>query len=151
MWINGSEALIHVIILRSEVTYSLIYVDIPLLSIDPNRRLIPQPYTTHNDMSFSFYRYILVKCDWPITNTNKQANVMFSQVSVCSQRGGGLHGMHAPPLNPQACTPPGTPPVDTTRCAQWAGGTHPTGMHSCFFCIYEWIRPTFIFWIRSNC
>ena len=23
------------------------------------------------------------------------------------------------------------PPPDTTRCGQWAGGTHPTGMHFC--------------------
>ena len=79
----------------------------------------------------------------------KFAKVMFSQVSVCP-RGGmcGKHaprhtcppGMHAPghahPLG--ACMPPGmhtsqarTPQPGTTRCAKQAGGTHPTGMHSC--------------------
>ena len=32
---------------------------------------------------------------------------------------GGMHGRAHPP------------PADTTRYGQWAGGTHPTGMHSC--------------------
>ena len=32
---------------------------------------------------------------------------------------GGMRGMH-------------TPPPDTTRYGQWAGGTRPTGMHTCF-------------------
>ena len=54
-----------------------------------------------------------------------------------------LLGMHTPrdthapsghACPPLAHMPPGThapPPADTTRCAELAGGTHHTGMHSC--------------------
>ena len=28
------------------------------------------------------------------------------------------------------------PPPDTTRYGQWAGSAHPTGMHSCFCCLF---------------
>ena len=40
-----------------------------------------------------------------------------------------LPGTHAP----RHAHHPGhaCPPSDTTRCGQWAGGLHPTGMHSC--------------------
>ena len=57
---------------------------------------------------------------------------------------------HAPPAMhdpchacPLPCMPPPrsppcyTPPRDTTRCGQWAGGTHPTGMHSCLTHIFH--------------
>ena len=30
------------------------------------------------------------------------------------------------------------PPPDTTRYGQWAGGTHPTGMHTSDFCFLPW-------------
>ena len=61
--------------------------------------------------------------------------------SFCSQLGGGIHGQ-VPPLGrstrqvhppgrytPQAGTPQ-SPPAGTPP-GQQAGGTHPTGMHSC--------------------
>ena len=61
---------------------------------------------------------------------------------------------------PRACPLPGhacpprhahldthAPLVDTTRCAQWAGGTHPTGMHSCYWIMFETkIWKTQIIW-----
>ena len=53
-----------------------------------------------------------------------------------------LRGHAHPPKahTPQACTPPDIHPprhacpLDTMRCRQWAGHTHPTGMHSCGIC-----------------
>ena len=78
-----------------------------------------------------------------------QGNI-FTSVCHSVHRGGGVCATHAP--SPQACTPkahmppPGThvppahtprrhvcPRADSTRCGQWAGGTHPTGMHSCLW------------------
>ena len=74
---------------------------------------------------------------------------MFSQVPVCPHRGvsaplpAGIHppdqrqtppGADTPP-GPEADTPlgPDTPPaVHAVRYGQQAGGTHPTGMHTCF-------------------
>ena len=43
-------------------------------------------------------------------------------------------GRHPPGIHPPwADTPPQTDiPHDTTRYGQQAGGTHPTGMHTCF-------------------
>ena len=57
--------------------------------------------------------YIMNGCNNFYCPQTKFAKVMFSQVSVCP--------------------PPGrhTPPADTTGYGQQAGGTHPTGMHSC--------------------
>ena len=55
---------------------------------------------------------------------------------VCLSTGGActlrMPPRHAHPLGPEHA-PPGTyaPLADTTRCGQWADGTHPTGMHSC--------------------
>ena len=47
-----------------------------------------------------------------------------------------VHPQQVPPLQryPLAGTPQGsyTSPPDNTGYGQWAGGTHPTGMHSCF-------------------
>ena len=80
----------------------------------------------------------------------KFAKVMFLHVSVCP-RGRGVHGQvppHRPGSPPGPGTPPrpGTPPwtrytprlfthppraVHAGRYGQQAGGTHPTGMHSC--------------------
>ena len=65
----------------------------------------------------------------------KFAKVMFSQTS-------GSGGAHPPGQTPPAQRMLGytplpnacwdTPPLmDTTGCGQQAGGTHPTGMHSC--------------------
>ena len=41
--------------------------------------------------------------------------------------------MHGTPLG-HACTIP----AGTTRCGQWAGATHPTGMHSCLKNFCRW-------------
>ena len=67
----------------------------------------------------------------------KFAKVMFSQVSVCPQRGGGVSasgpkgcGRRPPDQCMLGYTSPS--PVDTTGYGQQAGGTHLTGMHSCF-------------------
>ena len=52
------------------------------------------------------------------------------QVGMCIA--GGVHGGGACVAGGcMACTI-SPPPADTTRYGQWAGGTHPTGMHSCF-------------------
>ena len=68
--------------------------------------------------------------------------VMFSQVFVCPQRGGGwLPSMHhkshdqgGGANNPPAGRPGGVCPLpwDTMICSQQAGSTHPTGTHSCY-------------------
>ena len=44
---------------------------------------------------------------------------MWQRGGACVAKGGGMHGMHGPPLL-----------RDTA--SQCAGGTRPTGMHSCF-------------------
>ena len=85
---------------------------------------LPSPSEKSWIRHFTFYR--------PQT---KFAKVIFSQVSVCPQGGHACYACppwHAHPLGPEHA-PPGTyaPLADTTRCGQWAGGTHPTGMHSC--------------------
>ena len=63
---------------------------------------------------------------------------MFSQASVCPRAG---EGVHPPRQTAPGQTPLGTPPrADTPQAdtdtppemATAAGGTHPTGMHSCF-------------------
>ena len=76
----------------------------------------------------------------------KFAKVMFSQVSVCPRRSGGVCFNSCWDIHPLGRHPPGqTPPwADTpfpradpppAQCilgyGQQAGGTHPTGMHSC--------------------
>ena len=73
----------------------------------------------------------------------KFAKIMFSQVSVCPRGGGGgvcplPHCMlgHPPGRHQSGQIPPGrhTPPVQCMLgYGQQADGTHPTGMHSCFF------------------
>ena len=90
-------------------------------------------------------------CKYYYRPQTKFAKVMFSQVSVCPQREGGTWAgtpqASTPPrqVHPQAGSPPGrcTPWVGTPRAGtpprpqcmlgygQQAGGTHPTGMHSC--------------------
>ena len=64
---------------------------------------------------------------------------MFSQVSVCPT--GGVCWDTLPPSGPEADTLPGVdtpspgadnPAVQAGRYEQQAGGTHPTGMHTCF-------------------
>ena len=94
----------------------------------------PMQFNSFHAISAYFYR--------PQT---KFAKVTFSQVSVCPQAGGLPHCMlgYTPHLpgryTPRAGTPPRClvhagihPPV---QCIlgydQQAGGTHPTGMHSC--------------------
>ena len=37
-----------------------------------------------------------------------------------------------PPIRTDNRRPRQTPPLDNTRCGQQAGGTHPTGMYTCF-------------------
>ena len=69
----------------------------------------------------------------------KQPRVMFSQASVIlsTQRGGGGGEASTPPRNttpipPEHNThPPGR--QSTSEYGQYAGGTHPTGMHPCLF------------------
>ena len=63
----------------------------------------------------------------------KFAKVMFSQASFCPRGWGGLlhrEGWCAPPGGWGLGRPP--PHLDTTGYGQRAGGTHRTGMHSCF-------------------
>ena len=80
-----------------------------------------------------------------------QGNILRSVCQeFCSRGGGGsapLHaGIHTPTPGPEAGTPPPAPeagtPLDQTpppsavhagRYGQQAGGTHPTGMQSCFY------------------
>ena len=63
----------------------------------------------------------------------------------------GGHALHACPPLPcmtpcHTCRPlPRMPychahPPCTTKCGQWAGGTHPTGMHSCWW--WKWNSST---------
>ena len=63
----------------------------------------------------------------------KFAKVMFSQVSVCPS--GVSAPLHAGIHTHRADTPPPQPDTPPARCmlgyGQQAGGTHPTGMHSC--------------------
>ena len=69
----------------------------------------------------------------------KFAKVMFLHVSVILSTGGGVPGQVHPPepgnLDTDQVHPPGTRytprPVYAGRYGQQAGGTHPTGMHSC--------------------
>ena len=58
---------------------------------------------------------------------------MFSQVSVCPQREGGVCPIACWDAPLRADTPPWqTPPVQCMLgYGQQTGGTHPTGMHSC--------------------
>ena len=70
--------------------------------------------------------------------------VMFLHLSVShSVHRGGCASQHAMGQTPPGQTPPGrhphpgqTPPgrhpLDTTVYGQQVGGTHPTGMHTCF-------------------
>ena len=67
----------------------------------------------------------------------KFVKVLFSQVSVCP-RGGVSAPLYARIHTPQADPPGQTPPPGrhpSVQCivgfGQQAGGTHPTGMHSC--------------------
>ena len=57
---------------------------------------------------------------------------MFSQVFVC-QQGRGLHlgGLHPGRGSASRGVWADPPPSDTVEYGQRAGGTHPTGMHSC--------------------
>ena len=68
---------------------------------------------------------------------------MFSQMCICPQGVSTWAG--TPP--PQAGTPPaGTPPPQRMLgYSQQAGGTHPTGMHSCSGFVYKKVllSPTF--------
>ena len=64
----------------------------------------------------------------------KFAKVMFSQVSVCPRGvSAPLHaGIHPWPDTPPGKTSLGRPPMQCMLgYGQQAGGTHPTGMHSC--------------------
>ena len=81
--------------------------------------------------------------------------VMFSQACVKNSVGGG-HMWDTPPwtcmppprhAHPRACMPP----VDTTRSGQWAGGTHHTGMHSCYHLQWSWGKVMFLHVWLSFC
>ena len=90
--------------------------------------------------------------------------VMFLHLSVILFRGcipacsGWGRGVHPPPRQtspPGRHTPPGQTPrsdaplSNNTGYGQQAGGTHPTGMHSCFWCLIYWclsVQINFIFY-----
>ena len=66
----------------------------------------------------------------------KFAKVMFLQVSVCPQGGGGMHGCSGGG-GMCGCSRGACMGYDEMwRYGQWAGSTHPTGMHSCFFWVF---------------
>ena len=80
-----------------------------------------------------------IQCNFYHPQT-KFAKVTFSQASVCPQWGGVSAPLHARIHPLQEQTPPRgsrhppeqTPPaVHAGRYGQRAGGTHPTGMHTC--------------------
>ena len=54
---------------------------------------------------------------------------MFLHLSVILRTGGG--GVWQPP--PRGKTPPGQTPPPPQETATAADGTHPTGMHSCYY------------------
>ena len=76
------------------------------------------------------------------TNNSSCRKVMFSQACVKNSVHGGACIRYTPSHAwPWACMSPGHAcPLGMHRpgqCSQWAGSTHPTGMHSCFFCSFE--------------
>ena len=102
--------------------------------------------------SHSLFVRPLPKRQWMVASGETQFLNSNSKTGVQDPQGG--HAWHARPLGmhaPQHTNTPGMhasqlahfpghgcplgmhvpPPADTTRCGQWAGGTHPTGMHSC--------------------
>ena len=95
--------------------------------------------STKNDKSFRFTRSFelyFARKQYVYRPRTKFAKVMFSQVFVCPQMGGlhlGVGSLH-PGGGESASKGVGQtpPPSDTTGYGQRAGGTHPTGMHSCF-------------------
>ena len=77
---------------------------------------------------------------WEILFTTRKPSLgqgnIFSSVcqEFCPQRGSTLAGTPPSRYTPWAGTPPGSSACK--RYGQQAGGTHPTGMHSCFLCFY---------------
>ena len=63
----------------------------------------------------------------------------------CPRGGGGMHGCGG-----HAWLRGGAWLRDTTRYGQWVGGTHPTGMHSCLFCIQNSILFAGVWWTQWN-
>ena len=53
---------------------------------------------------------------------------------------GGMHGKHTPPDRY----------YDIWWYGQWAGGTHPTGMHSCFILLLYRLTREPIFWTNKR-
>ena len=101
-----------------------------------------QPTCTHfNTATFPNLDTFLAWNDPHIYSAQtKFAKVMFSHVSVCPQ--GGVPGQ-VPPGRYTLLRHVHTPgAVHAGRYGQQAGGTHPTGMHSCPFCI--WATRSFI-------
>ena len=69
--------------------------------------------------------------------------VIFSQASVCPWGCGTSLGRNTPPLadtSGQIQPPPGRQPPSPEATTE-AGGTHPTGMHSCHVKLYILKRP----------
>ena len=78
----------------------------------------------------------------------RRLKVMFLQVSVCPR--GGSASVHAGIADPprEQITPPCA--VHAGRYGQQTGGTHPTGMHTCFN--YEYIFMTNnVIWVPWFC
>ena len=70
--------------------------------------------------------------NWQLFKDIFTAKVMFLNVSVILSRGWSAASVHAgiPPLGADNPSPGA---VHAGRYGQQAGGTHPTGMHTCFF------------------
>ena len=69
-------------------------------------------------MNFTLFSYYRPQRSW--------GKVIFSQASVILLMGGGVCSGGVP-------APGGVPGGDPPGTATAAGGTHPTGMHSCFW------------------
>ena len=92
------------------------------------------------DTLYWLYRYkfmwaITEQITYAVTARNEVGKVIFSQASVILSTGGRAW-LGETWVAGSACMAR-TPLADTTATAygQWAGGTHPTRMHSCLFTI----------------
>ena len=85
-------------------------------------------------------------CPLPLPKRNIQfycycqvwGKVMFLHLYVILFTGRGVCPVACWDTHPPRQTPPGRHPRDTTGYGQQAGGTHPTGMHTCNFYLYHY-------------
>ena len=125
--------------------YNLIYLNSSVWTSNPKINL-PRWKSTHLDyFSANIYVLILINC---IENFNKflfitahkrslQRLCFYTCLSFCSQGGVCLWSWGLPLVwgecwHPQAETPWVHTPLSIMGYGQQVGGTHPTGMHSCF-------------------